>query len=105
MPNLHFRWIDPKPELGLNDSTDVEPANQENMSPQRDGVVADGCLWMVETAGKPGTGRLGCIRPIERAWRVDFRGLEYDKLKVEDGEVLIPFQGWDRLRIAICFKK
>jgi hypothetical protein len=105
MPNLHFRWIDPKPELGLNTSTDVEPATQENLPPQQVGVVADGCLWMVETAGKPGTGRLGCIRPIERAWRVDFRGLEYDKLKVEDGEVLIPFQAWDRFRIAICFQK
>jgi hypothetical protein len=105
MPNLHFRWIDPNPELGLNASIGVEPVTQENMGPLPERVVADGCLWMVETAGKSGTGRLGCIRPIERAWRVDFRGLEYDKLRVEDGDVLVPFQGWDRFRIAICFKK
>lgn len=105
MSNLHFRWIDPKPPLGLNASTNVEPGTPEITAPIEDSVSADGCLWMVETSGKSGTARLGCIRPIERAWRVDFRGLEYDKLKVEDGEALVPFQGWDRFRIALCFKK
>jgi len=59
----------------------------------------------VETAGKAGTAKLGCVRPIDRAWRVDFRSLEYDKLRVEDGEAWIPFQAWDRFRIAVCFKK
>jgi alpha-mannosidase len=97
--NLHFRWIDPKPALGLTQPPEGEAEAIE------DGIEADGSLWMVETAGKSGTAKLGCVRPIDRAWRVDFRSLEYDKLKVEEGEAWIPFQAWDRFRIAVCFKK
>lgn len=97
--NLHFRWIDPTPALGLTEL----PEGESNATEDR--IEADGSLWMVETAGKAGTAKLGCVRPIDRAWRVDFRSLEYDKLRVEDGEAWIPFQAWDRFRIAVCFKK
>jgi hypothetical protein len=97
--NLHFRWIDPQPPLGLS-----TPGQQEHTECD-EGILADGCVWMVEMAGKAGTAKLGCVRPIERAWRVDFRGLEYDKLKVQDGEALVPYQAWERFRIAVCFKR
>jgi hypothetical protein len=96
--NLRFRWIDPQPALQVSPSSDAE-GREDNTA-----ICADGCWWIVETEGKSGTAKVGCGRAIDRAWRVDFRGLEYDKLRVEDGEVFIPFQGWERSRIAFCFK-
>ncbi|MFO0011827.1 MAG: hypothetical protein ACK553_03720 [Planctomycetota bacterium] len=98
LSNLRFRWIDPAPALGLSDP--AEPSGEGH-----DAIDADGCLWVTETAGKTGVAKIGCVRPIHRAWRVDFRGFEYDTLKVENGEVLVPFQGWERSRIALCFER
>jgi alpha-mannosidase len=99
MPNIRFRWIDPSPAVETSDVQAVEP----DVHPS--GILADASLWAVETAGKSGIARFSCVRPIRDAWRVDFRGFEYDKLKVDKGEVLVPFQGWERSRIALCFEK
>lgn len=95
MSNLRFRWIDPRTILKVSSISEVEI---------EDAIAPDACLWVVETAGKAGTARVGCVRPIQRAWRVDFRGCEYDRLKVEQGEVLLPFEGWERSRVALCFE-
>lgn len=100
VPNLRFTWIDPSPPIQVSETFGDEHDCDGTEGP---GIDADACVWVVETKGKSGAARLGCIRPIQRAWRVDFRGLECDKLKVEDGEVVIPFKGWERSRIALCF--
>jgi hypothetical protein len=105
--NLSFRWIAPEPKLSVEGpatpSVDGEKAG-DAISTEHS-LEADACCWIVETAGKSGMARLACHRQIEKAWRVDFRGLEYDKLKVENGELVIPFQAWERSRIALCFEK
>jgi hypothetical protein len=96
-PNLCFRWVEPEPKLTVQ-GNQLDPADVSEEL-----LDADACCWVVETAGQSGLARLACHRQIEKAWKVDFRGLEYDKLKVENGEIVIPFQAWERSRIALCF--
>jgi alpha-mannosidase len=110
LPNLRFQWIDPQPEIVVSNTdatgeTSASPSGESSLPqpPTESSVLADACLWVVETAGKPGVARVSCIRQVQKAWRVDFRGLEYDRLKVEDGVLIYPFKAWERSRIAICF--
>jgi hypothetical protein len=122
MQNIRFQWVDPSPELTVSmDPTGTSSQSVSSDQPMEskasdDGtslfgvqdsmsVEADACLWMVETSGKSGSVRLSCVKNIARGWRVDFRGMECDKLKIESGALIVPYRAWERSRIAVCFEK
>lgn len=115
MPNVRFTVIDPEPPLVVSAVTAGSSMNQDGDSSnsQEDKnvldeatertVTADACFWLVETAGRSGTAKLSCVKNIVRGWRVDYRGYECDKLRAEDGELLVPYKAWERSRIAVIF--
>ncbi|MEI8212955.1 MAG: hypothetical protein WCI02_12460 [Planctomycetota bacterium] len=122
MQNIRFQWVDPSPELIVSTDPSGTPSqgitSEQPMESTASGdgtslfgvqdsisVEADACLWMVETSGKSGSVRLSCVKNIARGWRVDFRGMECDKLKVESGALIVPYRAWERSRIAVCFAK
>lgn len=115
MPNVRFTVIDPDPPMvvtaespGSPTNASVDTSNPEENKTDLDGatektVSADACFWLVETSGRSGTAKLSCLKNIVRGWRVDYRGYECDKLRAEDGELLVPYKAWERSRIAVIF--
>lgn len=114
LPNIRFQWVDPEPALTVSSasqnaegSADVAPSTDSSAQAfsvvSEESVRADACWWMVETAGKSGTVKLSCMKNVKRAWRVDARGMECDRLQIESGAVVIAFRAWERSRIAVCF--
>ena len=119
IPNVRFTVIDPGPPLvvsadrngllGGSRTNEGEGAanseeNQANSAGESENTVpADACFWLVETAGRSGTAKLSCLKNIVGGWRVDYRGYECDKLRAEDGELLVPYKAWERSRIAVIF--
>lgn len=133
MPNVRFNVIDPAPPLVVSKdppgstssavsdpSIGPDPSGGPDSSHGSDSektqgitvsldtateqtVAADACFWLVETSGRSGTAKLSCLKNIVRGWRVDYRGYECDKLRAEDGELLVPVKAWERSRIAVIF--
>ncbi|MFN7734254.1 MAG: hypothetical protein ACK5OB_20330 [Pirellula sp.] len=114
LPNIRFQWVDPDPALTVSSASQTaegsaDVASSADSSEQvfsavsEESVRADACWWMVETAGRSGTVKLSCMKNVKRAWRVDARGMECDRLQIESGAVVIAFRAWERSRIAVCF--
>lgn len=114
LPNIRFQWVDPEPALTVSSSSETaekpaDAASSEDASASlfsavnEESVRADACWWMVETAGRSGTVKLSCMKNVKRAWRVDARGMECDRLQIDSGAVVVAFRAWERSRIAVCF--
>jgi hypothetical protein len=114
LPNIRFQWVDPEPALTVSSASETTGGSADVASSadasaslfsavNEESVRAEACWWMVETAGRSGTVKLSCMKNVKRAWRVDARGMECDKLPVESGAVVIAFRAWERSRIAVCF--
>jgi hypothetical protein len=122
-PNIRYSFVDSGPELSLNDALSQE-SSETPRSEETVGLLTEDtgqamvvppksetplrpemAFWFVETQGRSGTAKFSFARNVERAWRVDFLGNEFDKLKVEDGHVLVSYKPWERSRVAVIFER
>jgi hypothetical protein len=97
LPNVHFFFADPKPVL---DESQI-PANQADVL---SGHQGDLCLWVQETQGKSGTGKLSFFRDVAEAWRVDSQGREFDTLTIIDGQIHFSISALEQSRILLRWK-
>jgi hypothetical protein len=97
VPNLQMRFVDPRPTL---DPTRLSADQMELMT----GKSGNVCVWLTETMGKSGGGRLSFFRDVSEAWRVDSQGREFDTLSVNGGVVTVDMQAYEQARILIRWK-
>lgn len=98
LSNVHFYFMTPRPTL---EAEWIPEPDRERLM----GKDADCCLWIQETQGKSGAGRLSFYRDVAEAWRADFQGREYSSLPVSDGQVILSVTPNEQSRILLRWQR
>ena len=97
LPNVNLSFAESSPAL---DSSSF-PSDQAGIW---EGYSGDVCVWVRETQGKSGMGKLSFFRDVAEAWRVDFQNREFDTLSIQSGQISINIRAHEQSRILIRWK-